>query len=372
MSNQDSSFGLGISDTSSTFSEVDDADDDDNDSSDGDSSYDDSSYISSDEEDAFLDDVPYEPTTLSGMRRSTSAPALNGMEMSAQQISILLNQMKMASRNDNDNGTNQNTAFLTPAAATAADSNGGQKSLFQQPRHIQGQAMPLVVRPGALRRNSLTSIQSSESQTDVRTTVVTTNEPSPWDTFQGILKDAKLEYRSFSFQDDDDDDDFFQPITEERLNAYGADIIAAVRTSNVSELRRMYVEEGRRMDGCNRFGESVLHTACRRGEAAVLRFLVAEQKTNGGAGVDLRVRDDYGRTPMHDACWTAADEPNVELLRILLQEWPDLLLVQDKRGSTPLQYIRSGQWSAWNKFLRDHRTMLIPKQLTLRPLEEEG
>ncbi|CAM9492475.1 unnamed protein product, partial [Sphacelaria rigidula] len=48
------------------------------------------------------------------------------------------------------------------------------------------------------------------------------------------------------------------------------------------------------MGASNRFGESVVHLATRRGSAPVLQFLLA----HGGS---LHICDDYGKTPLHDA-----------------------------------------------------------------------
>jgi len=64
---------------------------------------------------------------------------------------------------------------------------------------------------------------------------------------------------------------------------------------------------GTNLQCANRFGESLIHMACRRSHRDVVSFLVNE------AGVSLRVRDDYGRTPFHDACWRP--ELDLELIQ---------------------------------------------------------
>ena len=51
-------------------------------------------------------------------------------------------------------------------------------------------------------------------------------------------------------------------------------------------------------------------------------------------GVSLRVREDFGRTPVHDAFWRA--EPDLDLLCMLLDRAPELLMLTDKRGHTPM------------------------------------
>lgn len=323
----------------------------------------DSSYISSDDEDTFLS-IHEEEQMTHAMRRSVSAPVLDAMTMSAMQVSVLLNQMKL----------NHAAANTRPVPATAATSNRNA-SFSSQPaqsvigsatkghllRHIQGEAMP---RMRSFRRSSIGSCQSNDTSHQSTGEGATAaadeqpTDPSPLQVLETILTDANLDFRTFSPQDVPCG--FFQEISEERMDAYNADVIAAIRASDVEELRRFWGCDGRRLDGCNRFGESVLHTACRRGKPAVMRFLVEEAK------VDLRVRDDYGRSPMHDACWTV--NPNMELISIMLRQWPDLLLIRDKRGFTPLHYVRSGQWGLWKTYLEENREYLIPKVLLRLPV----
>lgn len=150
---------------------------------------------------------------------------------------------------------------------------------------------------------------------------------------------------------------FFLEPTEAQIAAYGNEITGAVRTENLNNLRLM-VQQGKPMQCCNRFGESVVHMACRMGSAAVIQFFLQE------AGVSIRIRDDLGRTPLHDACW--AREPNFDLVRILLQTDPDLILIRDKRGHSPLSYVRREHWIYWCRFLKQNSHLLIPSDLGSR------
>jgi len=93
-----------------------------------------------------------------------------------------------------------------------------------------------------------------------------------------------------------------------------------------------------------------MHMACRRGYIDVVRFLVLE------ANVSLFVRDDYGRTPMHDACWSTT--PNYELMEFLIEMAPDLLLMSDVRGHTPFSYVRKEHWKSWLPFLKQRQDQL--------------
>lgn len=148
--------------------------------------------------------------------------------------------------------------------------------------------------------------------------------------------------------------DYFLEHTPEQIASYDGEVTAAVRRGDVHKLRTM-LEGGRDLQCSNRFGESIVHMACRRGSLEVLQFLVEE------AGVSVRVRDDLGRTPLHDACWTTT--PAFELVKTIVRIEPDLLLVSDRRGHTPLGYVRRDDWGAWVRFLDENREMLVPRML---------
>ena len=143
---------------------------------------------------------------------------------------------------------------------------------------------------------------------------------------------------------------FFAEPTEEETNAYGHDVLTAIRTRDIQKLREFH-ESGRPLKCSNQFGESLLHLACRRGFVDVAAFLIQE------AGVTVQVRDDYGRTPLHDACWTC--EPNFDLMELIMSACPDLLFMSDRRGNTPLDYARREHWKAYNKFLNERQDLLF-------------
>ena len=92
--------------------------------------------------------------------------------------------------------------------------------------------------------------------------------------------------------------------------------------------------------------------ACRRGFLNVVRFLIKEAK------VSVRIRDDCGRTILHDAACTP--EPNFRIIELILEECPDLLYMKDRRGYTPICYVRKSHWAAWNKFLKERAHLIIP------------
>jgi len=147
---------------------------------------------------------------------------------------------------------------------------------------------------------------------------------------------------------------FFHEITEENTRGYTTRVLTAVRSNNINELKRIH-SEGHCMQCCNKFGESILHLACRRGYTDIVRFLVEN------ANVSVNIRDDYGRTPFHDACWVTSID--FDLIDLLLKKSPDLLFVQDKRGFSPLHYVKSGSYSEWTDFLTERKDLIVVKKL---------
>lgn len=75
------------------------------------------------------------------------------------------------------------------------------------------------------------------------------------------------------------------------------------------------------------------------------------------AKVNVSVRDDFGRTVLHDATWTSS--PNTAVMEILLRVVdPDMLLAEDVRGHTPFDYARKEHWTEWVEFLSQHTDKL--------------
>mmetsp|Transcript_4194 Transcript_4194/g.6461 ORF Transcript_4194/g.6461 Transcript_4194/m.6461 type:complete len:388 (-) Transcript_4194:47-1210(-) len=147
------------------------------------------------------------------------------------------------------------------------------------------------------------------------------------------------------------DDAYFLTYSDEQTEAYNNEKVFAVQGNDVEALRAFH-KAGELMQTSNRFGESLLHTSCRRGFTDMVRFFINE------AGVSPRVRDDMGRTPMHDACWSSS-APNHEIMRILITSAPEMLLSKDKRGHSPFDYARREYWPQWVQFLNEHRQLIV-------------
>ena len=82
--------------------------------------------------------------------------------------------------------------------------------------------------------------------------------------------------------------------------------------------------------------------ACRRSEFPIAEFIIRH-------GGDCNIVDDFGRTPLHDACWRV--EPRFDIVTLLLDYNLDLLRIVDVRGASPLKYIREEHWLQWCAYL---------------------
>ena len=150
---------------------------------------------------------------------------------------------------------------------------------------------------------------------------------------------------------------FFLPVTPEMIDGYDMELVTAIRQQNVAQLEQI-AKARPSIQSCNRFGESIVHTACRTGSVPILECLMKN-------GVSLRVRCEAGRTPLHDACWTS--HVNFDLIRLLVKQCPDFLYITDQHGFSPLAYFEKSRpelWKPWNNFLLDNHELLLPRTLT--------
>jgi ankyrin repeat protein len=132
--------------------------------------------------------------------------------------------------------------------------------------------------------------------------------------------------------------------------SYDLHLIGLVKQNRPDILNEIF-QSGISPNPCNVYGESLLHMVCRRGEYHILKVML-DNKCN------VQVADDYGRTPLHDACW--ASEPATETVELLLKEDISLMLMTDCRGFLPLSYVRKEHWEQWINFLDTHKDTYWP------------
>jgi ankyrin repeat protein len=177
----------------------------------------------------------------------------------------------------------------------------------------------------------------------------TSSEVCPSTFLQSVLAESETDSADNVITQPLHQSDFIQP-TSDQIEAYNQsnDAVVAVRAGDVNKLRQL-VSCGAQLQVCNKYGESLLHMACRRSNAHVVSFLLHE------ANVSPRIRDDFGRTPLHDACWRG--NPEYEIVEMLLEKEPRLAFVKDVRGHRPFQYARREHWPAWKEFLGNKKNL---------------
>lgn len=138
--------------------------------------------------------------------------------------------------------------------------------------------------------------------------------------------------------------DYFLKPTAEHIAAWDHDLLKAIRTRDLPLLQKMHQQDGKPLQASNQFGESILHVCVRRGTLDILKYLMSQ-------GVSPRVYCDYGRTPLHDAFWTIGNPESLKMAAMILRVCPEMLLVTDKRGFTPLNYVPRDRWGDCCRFL---------------------
>jgi len=137
----------------------------------------------------------------------------------------------------------------------------------------------------------------------------------------------------------------------EQTDAYTSEVLEAIRRGDLTMLENLDTMKKLNVNACNRWGDSLLHLACRRSHTKIVDFLLKK-------GVNVHIRDDYHRTPLHDAAWTT--EPNFELIDLLLNQGGACyqILMPDVRGFTPFDYVRQEHGGQWLRFLWERKAIL--------------
>jgi hypothetical protein len=142
---------------------------------------------------------------------------------------------------------------------------------------------------------------------------------------------------------------FFCQVSEKQMEAYTVTVVSTVRNNDLESLKKLQAE-GQALNCFNRFGESLLHMACRRGFEDIVEYLLDQPE------VDVRICDDNGRTVLHDACWNPL--PQLKICKHILDRDPVLFFICDNRGCSPFDYARPEHFEIWRKFLLENRDSL--------------
>lgn len=78
---------------------------------------------------------------------------------------------------------------------------------------------------------------------------------------------------------------------------------------------------------------------------------------NVEAGLSTERRDTVGRSCLHDACWRPV--PDLELMDFLVRSVSPLLLVEeDCRGHSCMDYVRPSDYETWNAFITKYSGLI--------------
>ena len=182
---------------------------------------------------------------------------------------------------------------------------------------------------------------------------ITISIPTPTEYLESLFESAGNVNAESKINNLQEKQSAFQSPTQHDIDSYDLQAVKAIRSRNLEELRCLY-KAGKSMKACNKFGESLMHLVCRRGDIEIVEFMVHE------ANVSCNMKDDYGRLPIHDALWTA--KPNFEVVDLLMNaSSPHLWLSKDVRGATPFDYTRKEHHRSWLKFLQSRKETIIQR-----------
>lgn len=140
---------------------------------------------------------------------------------------------------------------------------------------------------------------------------------------------------------------FFDKCCDDDMLSYSV-LAPAARSNKVPEMLKLS-KAGYSLICCNRFGESLLHIACRRGFHEMVKLILDQPE------MSVRIVDDCGRTPLHDLCWNPS--PQLEICKWILEKEPSLFLLRDKRNFSPFDYTRQEHWVVWKRFLLENKEL---------------
>jgi hypothetical protein len=69
--------------------------------------------------------------------------------------------------------------------------------------------------------------------------------------------------------------EFFVTMTEANVDAYDMETVSAVRNGSLDDVRKLH-EAGKNLVACNKFGENIIHLACRHGKTDIVEFLMCQ------------------------------------------------------------------------------------------------
>ena len=171
--------------------------------------------------------------------------------------------------------------------------------------------------------------------------------------------DAMLRYRGYSTKRHPTlQSGYYNKPSSHQRASYNIHLIGLIRRHDVDNFQEL-MKAGLSSNPCNQYNESVAHTVCRHGSKPMMDVLLER-------GCDFRTADDYGRTPLHDACWTA--DPAFDVVEEILKFDVRMFHMIDARGHCPLNYVRKEHYGDWIAYLEQNADRFWPK----RSVAKEG
>eukprot|EP00980_Cylindrotheca_fusiformis_P013245 scaffold3373_cov137-Cylindrotheca_fusiformis.AAC.5 len=164
------------------------------------------------------------------------------------------------------------------------------------------------------------------------------SEPSPQTVFEQLVQKAGFQG---SHRIKADDAEYEAIPSALQLASFGTHLVKAVHKSDAETLSNL-LKCGLSPNPCNQFRDSVVDLVCKRGNWEIFQCLLDH-------GTDLQTVDGFGRTPLHHACWASVF--SLPIVEAILERDPIQLMIEDKHGQTPLEYVRSDLASDWIEFL---------------------
>jgi hypothetical protein len=297
--------------------------------------------------------------SIAGARPRLSRPSIAGPPRVVSNNNIAITSVGVNKNNNND----KNRQVRSNSISTVVTSNKMSNSSCNKKRQLH--TISPTNKAATASATATTNVISSSNIDDIQRKRKMLQSIHPTDYAKAGFKANG--YKDFDIIIQDSIKRFMIKPTQEMIDAYSTDIVTAVRTNNVDKARELYNKDGTTgsskfkygCNACNRFGESILHIACRRGHMDMVKFLIEEV----GLRIDT-IRDDYHRTPLHDAFWTPIASYDVVDFLLRQPNVVQLLLLKDVRGYTPLDYARSEDRGKWLRFLWERKYILRPTSLS--------
>jgi hypothetical protein len=229
-------------------------------------------------------------------------------------------------------GTNKATASAT-LGNESPQSRTSVGTTSNQPNKKLRTGATKAVRPVTLSPNA-SAVTPTESPQEALERILSSRGYGSGDALRWKAEDTCYDFRPSPLQ----------------LASFGTELVKAVHNSDVARLDEL-LSAGLSPNPCNQFRDSVVDLVCKRANAAVFDVLVKH-------GCDLRVCDGFGRTPLHHCSW--ASHFSTEIAQKIIETDREQLLMEDKRGQTPLEYVRSDQAKKWIDFLEEHADRYFP------------